>query len=64
MDNFKKDSFHWVGPGGIKCYCCFAYHGEKEIFRRLTRHRNKINIEYEINDGIDEYYENKDENND
>lgn len=56
MDNFKESSYKWVGPGGVKCNCCFAYYGKKEVFRRLTRKHNNITVRSEIESGIDEYF--------
>jgi hypothetical protein len=43
MDNFKKCSLKFIGPGGIHCNCCNSFHNHghgkhKQKLVRLSRH--------------------------
>lgn len=40
MDLFKRELFHDIGPGGVKCNCCTLRSLTKN--KRNTRRRNKI----------------------
>jgi len=38
IDEFKKTSWKWVGPGGMNCSCCGPPPGkERKALRRKTR---------------------------
>lgn len=56
MDDFKKAQFKEIGPGGIKCTCCNAYHSRKDFqgkksYRRVARRRLSQQLPEVINVG-------------